>query len=111
MFAQEDLGFRSDHPGIRAFTWNNVASVANRGWEFSGQYQAGRLNIQATYSLMSSTIEDTTGAFQSSQLMSKPHGTRMPNLPSRTAGLNLAYSFNRLINKADQGIISINVTG
>ncbi len=95
---------------ISGFKNVNTAQVVNRGWEFSGEYHTKQISIQGTFSIMNSTVEDTTGSYLLSQLSGKAPGSRMYNLPRHTAGLNITYSFFKLFGKNDRGSVSLNVT-
>ncbi|HEY5968396.1 MAG TPA: TonB-dependent receptor [Chitinophagaceae bacterium] len=110
MITQLILGPDTTNPNLAAFVWTNAAQVVNRGWEFSGAYTTKRFNLQGTFSIMNSTVEDTTGSHLLSQLSGKAPGTRMYNLPRHTAGLNFTYSFYKLFGKNDRGSVSLNVT-
>ncbi|HTE23312.1 TonB-dependent receptor domain-containing protein [Flavitalea sp.] len=110
MIAQEELGAYPKDTTVVAFIYRNVGKVANKGWEFSGEYKVGRFSLGANFSIMSSTIKDTTGAFRIYQFKNKAPGTEMMNLPRHTAGLELQYSFYKLFGKSDKGVISLSVT-
>ncbi len=104
------LGPDPTNPNIQAFISANTAQVVNSGWEFSGGYTTKRFSLQGTFSIINSTVEDTTGSHLLSQLSGKAPGTRMYNLPHHTAGLNFTYSFFKLFGKNDKGSVSLNVT-
>ena len=111
MIAEVDLGPVT--PGTsfpKAFIYTNTAQVANKGWEFSGEYRIKRFSLQANFSIMNAIIEDTTGSYKITQLKNKAPGTRMSNLPHHTAGVNLTYHFFKLFGKNDAGSVSLNVT-
>ena len=110
MITQIILGPDPNNPNIAAFISVNTAQVVNRGWEFSGEYHTKHFSLQGTFSIMNSTVEDTTGSYLLSQLSGKAPGTRMYNLPRHTAGLNITYSFFKLFGKNDRGSVSLNVT-
>jgi outer membrane cobalamin receptor len=110
MITQIGLGPDATNPSLEAYTWVNTAQVVNRGWEFSGDYTIKHFSVQGTFSIMNSTVEDTTGSYQLVQLSGNPPGTRMYNLPRHTAGLNVTYSFYKLFGKNDKGSVSLNVT-
>lgn len=104
------LGPDPANPNISAFINVNTAQVVNRGWEFSGVYTIKRFSLQSTFSIMNSTVEDTTGSYLLIQLEGKAPGSRMYNLPRHTAGLNLTYNFYKLFGQNDRGSVSLNVT-
>ena len=96
---------------LQGFIYSNGSEIANRGWEFSGEYKPGRFSINATFSIINSFIKDTTGAYQIPSMRGKAPGTKMINLPAHTAGVNLNYLFKKLFGKSDKGHISLNMTG
>ena len=110
MIAQEELGADPIDTSLAAFMYTNVAVIANKGWEFAGEYQIGRLTLNGTLSIFNSTIEDTTGAHQLAGLRGKNPGTRMHNLPKHTAGLVVNYNFHKLFGKSDKGLVSLSIT-
>jgi outer membrane cobalamin receptor len=110
MITDISLGPDATNPSLSAYMWVNAAQVVNRGWEFSGEYSTKHFSLQGTFSIMNSTVEDTTGSYLLSQLRGKAPGTRMYNLPRHTAGLNFTYSFYKLLGKTDKGSVSLNVT-
>jgi outer membrane cobalamin receptor len=110
MIAEVDLGPDKNDPNLAAFSSTNVAEVANNGWEFSGGYRVKRFNLMATFSIMNSTVKDTTGAYHISYLKDKAPGTSLVNLPKHTAGINFTYNFFRLFSKTDKGAISLSLT-
>jgi outer membrane cobalamin receptor len=110
MITDIDLGPDATNPNISAYIYVNAAQVVNRGWEFSGDYTIKRFSLQGTFSIMNSTVEDTTGSYLLVQLKGRAPGTRMYNLPRHTAGLNFTYSFFKLFGKNDKGSVSLNVT-
>ena len=68
MITEIGLGPDPTNPNIAAFISVNAAQVVNRGWEFSGEYTIKRFSLQGTFSIMNSTVEDTTGSYLLSQL-------------------------------------------
>jgi outer membrane receptor protein involved in Fe transport len=93
------------------FIWTNVASVANRGWEFSGDFNPGpHFSLKATFSIMNSTVKDSTGNYLSIQLNGLAPGSRLVNLPRHTAGVFMTYQFYKLFGKKDHGALSFNIT-
>jgi outer membrane receptor protein involved in Fe transport len=107
------LGKDIDNPTLSAFKYINVGKVINSGWEFSGEYQVKRFNLQGTFSIINAVLGDTTGNYlvpQTSQLRGKAPGTGMLYLPKHTAGFNLTYNFFKLFRKADKGSVSLNFT-
>lgn len=109
MFAEQVLGQDTTDPNISAFKYLNIGKVSNRGWEFAGEYRINRLSLRGTFSIMNSTVIDTTGTYLLPQLEAAV-GNRMYNLPRHTAGLNLTYYFLKLFGKTDKGSVSLNVT-
>jgi outer membrane cobalamin receptor len=110
MIAQEWLGQDPLNGGLAVYMYKNVGSVANRGWEFSGEFKIRRFSLQGTFSIMNATIDDTTGAYHFPRFRGRAPGTRLIYLPRHTAGLNLQYNFYKLFTKADKGAVAINVT-
>jgi hypothetical protein len=110
MITEVSLGPDKINPSLSAFSSSNVAQVANDGWEFSGAYRVKRFSLMATYSIMNSTVKDTTGANNIFSLKGKAVGTRLVNLPKHTAGFNLTYNFFKLFSKADKGAVSFSLT-
>jgi outer membrane receptor protein involved in Fe transport len=110
MIAEEELGKDPTDSMLAAYKYTNVAIIANRGWEFSGEYHLGRLTLNGTLSIFNSTIQDTTGAYSLTELRGKNPGTRMRNLPKYTAGLVMNYNFHRLFGKSDKGLVSLSIT-
>ena len=110
MISQVNLGPDTINQNITAFTAANVGAVANNGWEFSGEYRVRRFSLLATYSIMNSTIKDSTGTAKISSLRGKTPGARLGYLPKHTAGLNFSYNFFKLFSKADNGNLSIILT-
>ncbi len=104
------LGPDPTDPNLFGYRYINLGKVANKGLELSGQYNISRFSIRGTYSIMNSTIKDTTGGYQSFTLAGKAPGTRMDNLPRHTAGINLTYNFFKIFGKADKAAISFNLT-
>ena len=109
MLAQKILGPDPANTNLTAFMWTNVGRVANKGWEFSGNYQVGRFILGGTFSIINAMIKDSTGSYLLPQIKLAP-GTKMPNIPEHTAGLMLNYNFYKLFRKADKGVVSLNVT-
>ena len=109
IIAQESLGPVPGDSTLIGFMYTNIAKVANRGWEFSGEIKSGRFNLQGTFSIINATIKDSTGSYILLQLKHSP-GTRLANLPKHTAGFSLTYSFPKLFAGVDKGAISLNVT-
>ena len=109
MLAQKILGPDPANTNLTAFMWTNVGRVANKGWEFSGNYQVGRFILGGTFSITNAMIKDSTGSYLLPQIKLAP-GTKMPNIPEHTAGLMLNYNFYKLFRKADKGVVSLNVT-
>jgi outer membrane receptor protein involved in Fe transport len=97
------------YPGGINFMAINVAKVANSGWEFSGSYRPGRFSLQGTFSIMNSTMKDSSGTHALAQLQLAP-GERLVNLPKHTAGFNVTYNFLKLFGTYDKGSVSINAT-
>ncbi|RYZ34261.1 MAG: TonB-dependent receptor [Sphingobacteriales bacterium] len=89
--------------------FTNVCQVANRGLELSGEYQAGRFELQGSFTSMNSTIKDSTGNSAYAQLKIAP-GERLVNLPRHIAGLNVTYNFKKVLKRSDKGSLSLNVT-
>jgi outer membrane cobalamin receptor len=110
MITQIFLGPDPTDSTISGFKNINTAQVVNRGWEFSGGYNSKNISLQATFSIINATVEDTTGSYLLSQLSGKAPGTRMYNLPRHTAGLNITFNFFKLFGKNDRGSVSLNVT-
>jgi outer membrane receptor protein involved in Fe transport len=109
MIGQETLGQDPGDPSLTGFIYRNVAKVANRGWEFSGEYRIRRLSLEGSFSIMNTVIKDSTGSYILNQLKLAP-GSRMINLPRHTAGFSLTYHFFKLFRQTDKGAISFNVT-
>lgn len=106
---QEVLGLPSDST-LGQYIYNNIYELVNRGWEFSGEYRAGRLGLRGTFSLMKTTIGDTTGNHRYPALANAIPGTRMTGYARHVAGLNLSYQFNKLFRKTDKGLFSLNIS-
>jgi hypothetical protein len=93
------------------FIWTNVGSVANRGWEFSGNLNLDpHFSVRATFSIMNSVVKDSTGNYLSIQLNGEAPGSRLTNLPRHTAGLLTTYNFKKIFGKKDHGAVSLNIT-
>ncbi|HTE24590.1 TonB-dependent receptor plug domain-containing protein [Flavitalea sp.] len=110
MIAEEDLGSLPGNPNFGRFMYKNVGEVANRGWEFLAEFKPTRFNIRATFSIMNSTLADTTGIYYFDRYKDKPPGTRLGGLPRHTAGLLIDYQFYKLFGRNDKGLISLNAT-
>lgn len=110
MITQIALGPDKSNPNVWAYQWVNVAALANNGWEFSGEYHHKRFSLSGTFSVMNSTVKDTSGSSNIATLRGKSEGVALPYLPTHTAGLNLTYRFNKLFAKSDNASISLNVT-
>lgn len=109
MIGSKSLGPDPIDTTLAAYIYINVGEVANRGWEFSGEYQMGRFYLQGTFSIINSTISDSTGSTPLPQINLAP-GTRLIFLPKHTAGFNVTYNFRKLFGKTDKGAVSLNVT-
>jgi len=66
----------------------NVGRIKNRGWEFQGRMNAGRLSLTGTYSIMNSIVEKVSPTYTGSL---QP-GDQMLDIPKHTAGAKLSYS-------------------
>lgn len=110
MISQIALGPDPINPNIDGFISVNGAQVVNRGWEFSGEYKTKHFSLQGCFSIINTTVEDTTGSYLIGILKGAAPGSRLSNLPKHIAGLNISYSFLKLFGKNDKGSISLNIS-
>ncbi|MGZ5190569.1 MAG: TonB-dependent receptor, partial [Flavisolibacter sp.] len=91
--------------------YTNIAKVANNGWEFTGEFNAGRFNVRGTLSIMNTIIKDSSGTYQLTNFLGgNSPGSRLKLLPKHTAGVNLTYQFSKLFGKSDNGSVSLNLS-
>jgi|GEM_PF-3426199 len=74
----------------------NMGKFANRGWEFSSEYQLSQLRITGNYSIIRSTFIDS---FAGRKVFYR--GDRVDMTPSYSAGASLTYTTGTLFRTSD----------
>ncbi len=73
------------------YQYQNIGEIKNKGWEFEGRLNAGRLSLSGTYSITSSVVQALSPTYTGELLPGDP----MLEIPKHVAGATLSYGVAR----------------
>ncbi|HEX6536383.1 MAG TPA: TonB-dependent receptor [Gemmatimonadaceae bacterium] len=76
-----------DSTSAPTYQYQNAGQIANRGWEFEGHLRTQRVDLTATYSIVSSRISRLAPHYSGDYDI----GDRVLGIPGRSGGVTVAY--------------------